>query len=184
MRWAVVSLVLCGCRPTASAPTTPEPSPEPAEPEPAAAEPEPAAVEPEPESVEPESVEPHRVPLSTEDRVPLSKDTIRGVVRGNVTSIRQCYNDGLAKNPNLEGRVAVRFTIGPEGDVVEAVVAQTDLPDDSPTPECITTTVKRWRFPPPLGGGNAVITYPFLLQLPDDAPDDALDDDGSPGRRE
>ena len=29
---------------------------------------------------------------------------------------------------------------------------------------CIARAVRRWKFPPPEGGGIVVVTYPFVLQ--------------------
>ena len=93
----------------------------------------------------------------------LDKDIIRRVVRAHINEVRYCYNQGLARDPNLKGRVAVQFTIGPTGKVPVAVVAQTSLKDRN-VANCVAKAVKRWKFPKPPGGGNAVVTYPFLLE--------------------
>ncbi len=93
----------------------------------------------------------------------LDKDIIRRVVRAHINEVRYCYNQGLARDPNLKGRVAVQFTIGPTGKVPVAVVAQTSLKDRN-VANCVAKAVKRWKFPKPPGGGNAVVTYPFVLE--------------------
>ena len=56
----------------------------------------------------------------------------------------------------------VQFTIGPTGSVPVAVVEESSL-RDSTVERCIATAVKRWRFPRPPGGGNALVGYPFSL---------------------
>lgn len=93
----------------------------------------------------------------------LDKDIIRRIVRTHINEVRYCYNQGLARDPNLKGRVAVQFTIGPSGKVPVAVVAQTSLKDKN-VANCVAKAVKRWKFPKPPGGGNAVVTYPFVLE--------------------
>ncbi len=92
----------------------------------------------------------------------LDKDIIRRIVRAHINEVRHCYNQGLVKDPNLKGRVAVQFTIGPTGKVPVAVVAQSSLKDKN-VANCVAKAVKRWKFPKPQGGGNVVVTYPFVL---------------------
>jgi TonB family protein len=93
----------------------------------------------------------------------LDKDLIRRVVRAHINEVRYCYNQGLAKDANLKGRVAVQFTIGGTGKVTSAVVGETDLKDRA-VGSCIAQAVKRWSFPKPASGGAAIVTYPFILQ--------------------
>jgi outer membrane biosynthesis protein TonB len=92
----------------------------------------------------------------------LDKDIIRRIVRSHINEVTYCYNQGLARDPNLKGRVAVQFTIGPTGTVPVAVVQDTDLKDRN-VASCVAQAVKRWKFPKPRGGGNVVVTYPFVL---------------------
>jgi hypothetical protein len=93
----------------------------------------------------------------------LDKDIIRRIVRAHINEVRYCYNQGLVRDPNLKGRVSVQFTIGPTGNVPVAVVQETSLKDGS-VGQCIAKAVKRWKFPKPEGGGNVVVTYPFVLE--------------------
>lgn len=93
----------------------------------------------------------------------LDKDVIRRIVRAHINQVRHCYNQGLVRDPNLRGRVAVQFTIGPTGKVPASVVGQTSLSDRN-TANCVAKAVKRWKFPRPAGGGNVIVTYPFVLE--------------------
>ncbi len=93
----------------------------------------------------------------------LDKDIIRRVVRAHINEVRYCYNQGLVRDPNLKGRVAVQFTIGPSGSVPAAVVQESSIKDQN-VGQCIAKAVKRWKFPKPDGGGNVVVTYPFVLE--------------------
>jgi TonB family protein len=92
----------------------------------------------------------------------LDKDIIRRVVRAHINEVRYCYNQGLAKDANLKGRVAVQFQIGATGKVPTAVVSETDVKDGSVN-NCIAQAVRRWQFPKPPGGGTVIVTYPFVL---------------------
>jgi TonB family protein len=93
----------------------------------------------------------------------IDKDIIRRIVRAHINEVRHCYNQGLVKDPNLKGRVAIQFTIGPSGNVPVAVVQESSIKDTS-VGQCIAKAVKRWSFPKPDGGGNVVVTYPFVLE--------------------
>jgi TonB family protein len=92
----------------------------------------------------------------------LDKSIIRRVVRAHINEVRSCYNQGLVRNPNLRGRLAVQFTIGGTGVVTNAVVGETSLSDPQ-VGRCVAKAVKRWRFPKPQGGGIVLVTYPFSM---------------------
>lgn len=106
------------------------------------------------------------IPLRETNEMPrgaLDKDVIRDIVRANLDGIRDCYNEGLQKDPQLAGRVAIKFVIGPEGLVGSAVIEESNLPDAS-VAQCIAGVVGRMQFPKPRGGGNVIVTYPFNLE--------------------
>lgn len=92
----------------------------------------------------------------------MDKNIIRRIVRAHINEVRACYNQGLNRNPNLRGRVAINFMITSTGKVGTSVVQSSTLKDRS-VANCIAKAVKRWKFPKPRGGGNAIVTYPFTL---------------------
>lgn len=92
----------------------------------------------------------------------IDKNVIRRVVRAHINEIRSCYNKGLSANPNLKGRLAVRFIIGPDGKILAAELAEDGVPDPK-VGTCVVAAVKRWVFPKP-AGSSVVITYPFVLE--------------------
>jgi len=92
----------------------------------------------------------------------LDRDIIRRIVRAHINEIRSCYNAGLTKDPNLQGRVAVNFVITGTGKVGSSVVQESTIKDAS-VANCVAKAVKRWQFPKPRGGGNVIVTYPFNL---------------------
>jgi len=93
----------------------------------------------------------------------LDKDIIRRIVRAHINEVRYCYNKALVKDPALSGRVSIKFTIAGTGSVTESDIASETLSDGA-VAKCIAKAVKRWKFPKPSGGGNVVVTYPFVLE--------------------
>jgi len=93
----------------------------------------------------------------------LDKDIIRRIVRAHINEVRSCYNSELAKDPNLKGRVSIKFTIAASGKVSKAKVASSTL-SNTTLESCIATAIKRWYFPKPKGGGVVTVTYPFVLE--------------------
>lgn len=91
----------------------------------------------------------------------VSPDLIRRVVREHLGEIRGCYEEGLARRPDLAGRVTVRWVIGADGHVTGATITQSTL-GDSAVEQCIATKITSWTFP--LSGTGAItVTYPFAL---------------------
>jgi Ca-activated chloride channel family protein len=98
----------------------------------------------------------------------LSPDVIRRVVLRNVTQVRRCYEMALTRTLRLEGRLAVRFTVGPTGAVVADEL--TAPLGDAAFQQCVLEAVRRWVFPAPAGGGVVTVTYPFNFTMPDPPP--------------
>lgn len=150
--------VVCSCEtPPAPAPAVVEaPTPTPTE-----------IAEPVAPPAEAEPVQTERVPIARQAKAtvegPLDKDIIRRIVRAHINEVRYCYNEGLAEDPALAGRVVVAFTIGPKGSVTNSEVTSTDLADEG-VAECISEAVARWKFPKSKGGEPVQVTYPFVLE--------------------
>ncbi|MFL5352540.1 AgmX/PglI C-terminal domain-containing protein [Archangium sp.] len=92
----------------------------------------------------------------------LDKDVIAKIIRSHQNEIKYCYETELNKNPNLQGKVAVAFTIDPAGAVSEANVTETTL-NSSTAEACMLSRIRRWKFPEPKGGGVVAVTYPWLF---------------------
>lgn len=93
----------------------------------------------------------------------LSKEVIKRVIRRHINEVRFCYEQELNQRPDLEGRVAIRFIIAPDGAVQSAAVAESTM-GSGRVDGCIADAVRRWTFPAPDGGGIVVVTYPFTFQ--------------------
>ena len=125
----------------------------------------PAIAAPEPEPDEPiQTAEPRasRVqPATMKVAGTLDEDVIRRIVRAHINEVRYCYNQGLAEDPELSGRVVVEMKIDGTG-TAAASVDSTDLEGD--VPQCIADAASRWAFPRPADGGTVVVHYPFVLE--------------------
>jgi TonB family protein len=93
----------------------------------------------------------------------LDKELIRQVIARNRGQIKYCFESLLNRYPKLGGKVAVRFTIGGEGNVLSSSVAQSTA-GNSELEQCVAGRVRTWSFPKPKGGGSVVVTYPFIFK--------------------
>ncbi|MCC7538341.1 MAG: TonB family protein, partial [Deltaproteobacteria bacterium] len=93
----------------------------------------------------------------------LSSEVIRRVIRRHINEVRFCYERALMQQPELAGRVSVRFVIGSTGAVQSASIATSTL-GNANVESCIVSAVRRWTFPAPEGGGIVAVTYPWTLQ--------------------
>lgn len=91
----------------------------------------------------------------------LPPEVIQRVVRQNFGRFRMCYEQGLGRNPNLEGRVAVRFVIGRDGAVSNVANGGSDLSDHRVS-ECVVSAFYGISFPPPENGVVSVV-YPLMF---------------------
>ncbi len=86
-------------------------------------------------------------------------EVIQRVVRQNFGRMRMCYEQGLGRNPNLEGRVEVRFLIGSDGRVGSASSGASSMPDSAVT-SCVVSVFYAISFPAP-ESGTVRVTYPI-----------------------
>jgi hypothetical protein len=90
-----------------------------------------------------------------------SQEDIKQVMRRRLGGIKRCYEARLKRNPELAGKVVVRFVIHPGGKVLEAEVTE-NTTGDPELAACIASKVKAIRFPAAEGGDTSVV-YPFIL---------------------
>jgi hypothetical protein len=106
--------------------------------------------------------EPPRIrPVGTTVSGRLPPEVIQRIVRQNFGRFRLCYENGLRGNPNLQGRVAVRFIIGRDGSVSSVANGGSDLPD-SGVVSCVVRSFYGLSFPQP-EDGIVTVTYPIML---------------------
>jgi hypothetical protein len=95
----------------------------------------------------------------------IDKELIRKVIQDHASQIRYCYEQELALNPRLQGKVAIKWVIHAEGTASDAQVepGATTLDNDR-VQQCMMSRITSWQFPKPKGGGVAVITYPWIFR--------------------
>ncbi|MCC6334395.1 MAG: TonB family protein [Myxococcales bacterium] len=93
----------------------------------------------------------------------LEKHVISAVIRENSNRVKHCYELALDRNPEAEGKVAVAFVIGPTGDVSSAVISES-AGEDPELERCIVERVRFMKFPPPMGGGEVRVTFPWIFK--------------------
>lgn len=106
-------------------------------------------------------------PVVTYDHAPtivggLDKEIIRRVIRRHANEVRFCYEQALVKQPDLYGKVVVKFAIAPQGSVSTAVPADATVGYE--VGRCVSEAVRRMEFPKPLGGGVVMVSYPFVFR--------------------
>jgi hypothetical protein len=100
---------------------------------------------------------------------------IQQIVREQYAQFRQCFEDGLRRNHNLEGRVTVRFVIGTDGTVSDIHALPPPLIPTSPRPsflgttmpdpsvtDCVVQHYRPLKFPHP-EGGIVTVVYPIMF---------------------
>lgn len=94
----------------------------------------------------------------------LDPDAVVKRIRGKyLAGIKRCHSKELKVDPKAEGKVTIRFTVGPTGRVTKATVK-----GFSPTVDtCITSLASQWRFSAPKDDGkptSADFEVPLLLK--------------------
>ncbi|MCB0394307.1 MAG: TonB family protein [Bdellovibrionales bacterium] len=93
----------------------------------------------------------------------LDRSIIAEIIEKNLGQIRYCYERQLSADPNIYGKVLVKFDIGADGQVSTQTVGQSTL-KNAMVEGCILRRVARWQFPQPKGGTTVRVTYPFLFK--------------------
>jgi TonB family protein len=83
-------------------------------------------------------------------------------VRKRLGAIKACYERELRRNPTLQGKVTVQFTIEQSGTISKASATENTTKDDA-VASCVVDAVKRFRFNPGPEGGSVVFAYPFVF---------------------
>jgi hypothetical protein len=91
----------------------------------------------------------------------LPPEVIQRIVRQNYGRFRLCYEQGLARKPNLEGRVNIAFVIDKSGEVKGPKNAGSDLPDAAVV-RCMVSAFNGISFPQPERGVVNVV-YPIMF---------------------
>src|SRR5581483_1457398 len=92
----------------------------------------------------------------------LDPSVIAREIKGRLGAVKACYESGLKRNPNIGGKIQLRFEISAVGKVTSAEI-ENDTMGDSEVASCIKQRVASWRFPAH-AGGSVQFSYPFIFQ--------------------
>lgn len=93
----------------------------------------------------------------------LDREVIAQYIKTQLGQILYCYERQLSANPDLYGKVAVKFTIASSGQVEFQAIGDSTL-KSTPVEGCILSKIAKWKFPEPKGGTKVMVTYPFLFK--------------------
>lgn len=80
-------------------------------------------------------------------------------IQRDAPSLEQCYQQQLARNPALAGKVVIHWVIAETGKVLDACITQ-DTVGDRAIADCVNNFVMAGHFTPPRGG-NVDVSTPF-----------------------
>jgi len=107
---------------------------------------------------------PTEVPTGVQTLPGRDIQAVNSVVAQNLRMIINCYENGLKRNPDLQGRVEVEFVVRTNGRVTDVSIVSSTL-RDSRVERCIVRNVRRWRFSPvDKSVGDQVYRYPFIFR--------------------
>jgi hypothetical protein len=86
---------------------------------------------------------------------------IMDVLRRRMGGIKSCYEKRLKRNPELKGKVVIRFVIHSGGAVTEAEIVE-NTTGDGDLGACIAERIRSVRFPS-AEGADTTVTYPIIL---------------------
>lgn len=93
----------------------------------------------------------------------LERFQIKEGIQTQMPQIEECYSNALNDDPEFAGNLAIRFVIGPAGTTTEATAPRWTGPENPPFISCVLAAFYRATFPKPKGGGQVVITFPFVF---------------------
>ncbi len=92
----------------------------------------------------------------------LAREVIVRIIKRHMNALRFCYEQGLQKNPSLQGKVVVKFVIDAKGTVPTATDAGSTIGDPAVV-ACIMRRFTQLQFPAPKDGVVTVV-YPLVFK--------------------
>jgi hypothetical protein len=95
-----------------------------------------------------------------EPNADIDPEIINTAVRSNASRFQLCYEQGRQMNPEMSGRVEIRFAINRDGTVGQAMAVETSLPSRVTT--CVIDAFYGLQLP--LQEGVVIAQYPMFFQ--------------------
>jgi len=95
------------------------------------------------------------------DSAEIDQQKLGAFVKARFGLIKACYENALKRNPNLKGKVTIRFTILETGGLADIEAAVNTI-GSADVATCIMATMRSWRTPfKP--SGPVTVEYPFVF---------------------
>lgn len=88
--------------------------------------------------------------------------TVRKKIKKDLPKIHRCYESALRYEPELSGKVSVRFAVVRKGYVKGVHITENTLDNDQ-VERCVTRVVRAIRFPSRRSGKSLRFTFPFVF---------------------
>ena len=95
----------------------------------------------------------------------LHPEVVRRFLRKYRHTLRACYQDGLERNPKLEGALLLRLEVGAAGTVVAASIPENTIEDEAVV-TCFQDAARDWTFPEPREQKSVTIQIPLRVEPP------------------
>lgn len=93
----------------------------------------------------------------------LTREQVGRVINSHFQEIRYCYEAAKLRSPDVEGEMALKFSVGGTGDVRTAGVGNSTV-SNSRLHDCLVSHLKTWKFPHPRGGVTVAVAYPLYFK--------------------
>ena len=93
--------------------------------------------------------------------------SITTLISKHTTTLKDCYESGLKRDPALSGQLGIRFKITRFGRVGKTFVTQDTL-NSQPFKRCVLRRLRTWRFPNTHKGG-VMVEVPFEFKSLEEA---------------
>ncbi len=90
------------------------------------------------------------------------QSAVTALIRQRQSAFRACYETELRRNPTLNGKITVEFSIQESG-AVSGARATENTSGDSALETCVVGVVRRLRWNPGPTGGSVTFSYPFVF---------------------
>jgi len=87
---------------------------------------------------------------------------VREKIKKDLPKINRCYESALRYEPELAGKVSVRFAVVPKGYVKGVQVLENTTGSDN-VERCVARVVRAIRFPSRRTGKSLRFTFPFVF---------------------
>ena len=94
----------------------------------------------------------------------VDRQEVKKVIKRHQPEIKECYFSELDRDRNTEpeGKVVIQFEIGELGKVLNTQTLSSTFPNKT-VASCLAQHLKTWKFPAPLIGDTAIVSYPFTF---------------------